>query len=422
MKKLILTSLLGILVFNLSAQNLERVKDMIRNKRLDNARTEIDKIAANEKYKKNAEVWYTKAKVYAAIADDSTLAATVPNAREEAFNALKDYLKLDTKQAITLQLDQFQPLLAIYQGYFREGANAFNDKKFDAALEEFKRAGEVSTLMADKGWSNVKLDTTIILYSAVAAQNARKDDEAAKYYQILADNKVATGEEMADCYKWLADYFYRRDKPEEAQKYLTLGKELFPNDGFWASMELDMLRDQGDKNLLFSKYEEVIRMNPGKYEYPYNYALELYDYGYKQDVAERPENSVEIIARAEENMKKALELNPASHQAMLVIGQINYNRGVDLQNEAASIKSTAAEDTKKRAELRQNANKYYDAAIPYLEKVYTKLDPMGKLGPEDRNALKNALDILIIIYDQKNQKEKVKELETIYNNVESKHS
>ena len=68
-------------------------------------------------------------------------------------------------------------------------------------------------------------------------------DDAATYYAKLADAKVH-GEGMDQIYKWLVVYY--ADKKDEANmtKYIGLGKQVYPADGFWESYELDYLREK----------------------------------------------------------------------------------------------------------------------------------------------------------------------------------
>lgn len=417
MKKIFFTSVLAFAGLSLTAQNLEKVKTMLKDNKIEAAKNEIDKIAATEKWQKNPDVFYTKAKVYAAISDNEAEYAKVPDAREQSYEALKKYIAMDNKQYVSLQLDQFQPLTSIYHGYYKDGTVNFNEKDFKGAYNNFLKAGDVSQLMVEKGWSTVPFDTTVILYTAVAAQNAKMGPEAAKYYTILTNARV-NGEGMEDCYKWLADYYSREEKIDSAQKYLALGRELFPEDTWWTSMELDMIREKGDKDALFNMYERAVKESPDKMEYSYNYALELYDYAYHSDVTKRPTNSAELINKVESLLKRTLELQPENHQALLVLAQVLYNQGVDIQNEAVNIKGSKPEDVKKRADMKEEAIANYDKAIPYLEEIVTKLENKAELAREEKSSLRNALDILITIYDQKNAKDKMKVFEDKYNKLD----
>src|SRR5918993_1665514 len=95
MKSIILAVLFAITSFGVFAQKIDKAKDLLKNNKLDQAKTEVDNFLAVEKNQSNSEAWYIKAKVYSAIAKDSTLKSTVPNSREVTFDALKKYIELE---------------------------------------------------------------------------------------------------------------------------------------------------------------------------------------------------------------------------------------------------------------------------------------------------------------------------------------
>src|SRR5690349_2530699 len=115
MKKLLLTALLAVVGFLSQAQKLEKAKDLLSRKKLTDAKTEIDNVLAVEKNKNVPEAWYTKAKIYGAIAADSSLKSTVPDARGTALEAMKTYLNMESgekdasKRNIQLTLDNNAP-------------------------------------------------------------------------------------------------------------------------------------------------------------------------------------------------------------------------------------------------------------------------------------------------------------------------
>jgi hypothetical protein len=120
-------------------------------------------------------------------------------------------------------------------------------------------------------------------------------------------------------------------------------------------------------------------------------------------------------------LKKCLEIQPDYPQAALVLGQISYNAGVDLQAQTKKIPGKAPDDIKKRADLRVAAGKKFDEAIPYLEQVDKDLGAQGKLKKDQRDALKDAYDILTTIYQEKNIKDKIDYWTNKYNNVDKDH-
>lgn len=414
-----LTALLAAVGFLSQAQKLEKAKDLLSRKKLTDAKTEIDNVLAVEKFKNNSEAWYTKAKVYGAIAADSSLKSSVPDARNTAFEAMKTYLDLETKEKdaakrnIQLTLDNNAPLIDLYTGYSKDAASFYNASNFNDAFVNFKNSLAIFDLMSAKGIIPIKLDTTTTLYAGISAEKAQKPDDAAIYYGKIAEAK-AKGEGFVEIYKWLADYYRRKDDIANASKFSALGREVYPQDQFWTGFELDMAREKGNKEDLFKKYEQVISENPDNYLFLFNYGVELYQTGYDPDASKRPANSKELIAKAIEVMTKTLEKKPDYANASMVLGQIYYNQGVEINNENKNIRpqgnvKLTPDQLKKKEELRAETAKKFDQALPYLMKVDELLDTQGKLKMEDKDNLKNALDLLIIINEEKvNQLEQKK--------------
>jgi hypothetical protein len=419
MKKMVLTALLAAVGFLSQAQKLEKAKDLLSRKKLTDAKTEIDNVLAVEKNKTVSEAWYTKAKVYGAIAADSSLKSTVPDARNTAFEAMKTYLELETKEKdaakrnIQLTLDNNAPLIDLYTGYSKDAASFYNASNFNDAFVNFKNSLAIFDLMSAKGIIPIKLDTTTTLYAGISAEKAQKPDDAAVYYGKIAEAK-AKGEGFVEIYKWLADYYRRKDDIANASKFSALGREVYPQDQFWTGFELDMAREKGNKDDLFKKYEQVIKENPDNYLFLFNYGVELYQTGYDPDASKRPANSKELIAKAIEVMTKTLEKKPDYANASMVLGQIYYNQGVEINNENKNIRpqgnvKLTPDQLKKKDELRAETAKKFEQALPHLVKVDELLDSQGKLKMEDKDNLKNALDLLIIINEEKvNQLEQKK--------------
>jgi hypothetical protein len=419
MKKMVLTALLAAVGFLSQAQKIEKAKDLLSKKKLTEAKNEIDAVLAVEKNKTSGDAWYQKAKIYGAIAADSSLKATVPDARNTAFEAMKTYLDLESKEKdaakrnIQLTLDNNAPLIDLYTGYSKDAASFYNASNYNDAFVNFKNSLAIFDLMSARNIIPIKLDTTTTLYAGISAEKANKPDDAAIYYGKIAEAK-AKGEGFVEIYKWLADYYRRKDDVANASKFSALGREVYPGDQFWTGFELDMAREKGNKDDLFKKYEQVIKENPDNYLFLFNYGVELYQTGYDPDASKRPSNSKELIAKAVEVMSKTLEKKPDYANANMVLGQIFYNQGVEINNEnknirpAGNVKLTP-DQLKKKEELRVETAKKFDQALPYLVKVDEILDAQGKLKMEDKDNLKNALDLLIIINEEKvNQLEQKK--------------
>jgi hypothetical protein len=423
MRRLFLTGFLALIGMGLFAQSVDKAKDLLKAGKLADAKTEIDKVLAVDKNQKNGEAWYTKLKIYNAIAASPTLSGQFPDARDSAFAALKTYTVVDDKKLLLLQLDGYKPVNEIYQGYFQIGANDYNGNKYDSALHNFKGALETSSFMNAKGWTTLKIDTTSTLYAGISAEKAGKKDTAAVYYSRLADAKIKmiNNSNMIDIYKWLVDYYNTKKDEANTRKYISIAKELYPDDLFWPSTELDNARAKGNKDSLFVLYDSIVTHFPKNYLFFFNFGLELYQYASDTSSGHKPANADTLTSKAQEMLKKCLDLQPDYPQAALVLGQISYNAGVDLQADTKKIPGKGPDDIKKRADLRIAAGKKFDEAIPYFEKVDQDLGSKGKLKMEEKSALKDAYDLLITIYETKGVKDKAAAYTDKFNNVDKNH-
>src|SRR6478735_2359651 len=196
MKKMVLTALLAAVGFLSQAKKIEKAKDLLSKKKLTEAKTEIDAVLAVDKNKTSADAWYQKAKIYGAIAGDSSLKATVPDARNTAFEAMKTYLDMESKEKdaakrnIQLTLDNNAPLIDLYTGYSKDAASFYNASNYNDAFVNFRNSLAIFDLMSAKGIIPIKLDTTTTLYAGISAEKANKPDDAAIYYGKIAEAKA----------------------------------------------------------------------------------------------------------------------------------------------------------------------------------------------------------------------------------------
>ena len=85
----------------------------------------------------------------------------------------------------------------------------------------------------------------------------------------------------------------------------------------------------------------------------YNVLGHVYERGFKD------------YAKAEENYKKAFEIDANSVEALSNLGRIYFNQGVDKQSEANMIN-----DSKKYQEELNKAKDFFKQALPFYEKAH----------------------------------------------------
>jgi hypothetical protein len=414
---------MAVVISGLFAQSVDKAKDLLKANNLAGAKDEIDKALMVEKNQKNAEAWYTKVKVYNAIAADNNLKGQYPDALIQSLDALKKYVQYDDKKSVLLAADGYKPVNEIYQGLFTLGAANYNAQKWNDAYTDFTNALSAISFMYKQGWIKQNMDTTSTLYAGISAEKSDKRDSALIYYKIIADSGITKigGNDMAEIYKWLSDYYTRKGDKANAAKYIALGKSKYPNDIFYDELELDNLRKVGPKDSLFAKYEAINKEHPDSSIYFFNYGLELYQYATDTSSGKKVANSDELIKKAQDKLLISTKLNPNYAQANLVLGQIAYNEGVEFQTLGKPKGNTNAAELKQRQDYRAESAKKFDEAIPYLEKVEATLGTQGKLKKADKVALRDSYDMLVTIYESKKDQAKIAYWTDKYNNVDKVH-
>lgn len=421
MKKIMLIALMAGWTLGLSAQNLNKVKGMLEDKELDKAKEGIDALLTAPKNQKNAEVWYTKAKIYGAIAASDQFKTLVADGRTEAFEAIKKAQEIDKNKATTLlTVDSYKPIYDLYGSYFDAAASQYNAEKYEDALANFKKSGEIGDYIFEQGWGLYKLDTTLNYYAALSAMNAKKDDEAVAYFQKLADAKVAAKPEHVTIYRYLAKYYLDKKDIPNMQKYVALGRELYPKDDYLPLVEFDYLRSQGDKKAIYAKYEELIAANPEGFDMILDYANELFNETHVSDAKDRPADYAERCVKIEELYKKALALKPDALEANLNLAKHYFNQALFIEEDADKIKGKTPEDLKKKEELKAQVVALCDKAIPPFEVVFKEYDNKGTLKLSEKSEFKSACNNLAYCYDRKGDKAKSDFYQKKYDEVDQR--
>lgn len=423
MKRVLFTVIMAFAGTVLFAQDIKKTKEFIAANAWEKAKESVDATLANPKNQKNAEAWYLKAKVYSNLSSNPATKATAPaDARLQALEAVKKCQELDKTQAqLFLTVDQYQPVFNLYTSTFEEAAAKYNDEKYVDALAGFKNAGVFGDYIFGQGWGLYKLDTTLTYYTALSALNAKNEEDAVKYFTRLADARVAASPEQATSYRYLAKYYY--DKKDEANmmKYVKAGSELYPKDDYLPLLELDFVRDKGDKVALYKKYEEMIATNPQNFDVLFEYGNELFAETHVPDASKRPANYADNLKKIEELYTKAAALKPENSDVWLSLGKHYYNQALFKEDESRAIKGTKPEDVKKKADISADVVALCEKSIMPLEKVYTMFEGQGKLKTHDRSNFKSACSLLNYAYDKKKDKAKADMYQKKYDDADKTH-
>jgi len=409
MQRFLLSLLIILGSSNLFAQSIEDIEAQVAKGEYDKAKTSVDAFLAKEKNAAKPDGWWYKGVIYNEIAKSEKYKSLAPDGRNEAFNAFKKYYELDPK-AIRATLEQHVRLFDIYNGYFDLGVAGFGASKFDDAYSNFKNALMVEEYIGSKGYEYngfkfPAFDTTLIQNIALSAYRAKRDEDAVIYYKKIADQRIA-GKDNVDIYQLLIEYYLKKNDQVNKEKYLALGRELYPADDRWYQMELEEV-DAKDKKALFAKYEELMPKYPDKYILSYNYAVELFNLTYAGDI--KPADYKEKQQKLEGVLMKTLAINKTYPEANVLMARHYYNVLYDLQDEMQAIKGNTAADQKKKADMKTKMNGAADQLIMYSQTAYDLYGAKATLKAGEKGNYKVVAGYLSTAYDVKGDKAKADE-------------
>lgn len=413
MKKISMFVTLCFASVSISAQNLDDVNKLLGNQKFAEAKAAIDKILADPKNASKSDAWYFKGRAYNAYSYDKQITLTEKfDIKLAAFEAFKKVQELDTKD-MRLKLENYLSYIDLYGGFYDVGANAFNEKNYDASLEAFKKTMEVEKYIQSKGYTytDVKLhalDTGLVLNTAIAAMQAKKIEEAVSYYRMLTDANVSE-KQYQEVYEYLVDYYSKKDDQANLQLMLQKGKTIYPESEFWTDVEVENVKKKGDKAALFAKYDDLITQYPTNFLLPYNYAIEMYNMLYVGD--DKPANADVQKLKLTEVLKKAIA-NDKGIDASVLMTKHLYNVSSDLSVEVNKVKGTKPEDVKKKADIAAKAKSAMNEFLSYGDKVIAFYEPqLQSLKPVQKATFKELLTNMSEVYTYQKNAAKAAEME-----------
>lgn len=404
MRKLIFFAIMVASSLTMYAQSLEDVQEKVNKGKFGEAREKLDKLLADPKGQKNPNAWYYKGIVYYNLGLDSTL--TDKDYRQESYDAFKKYYEMDAKNVMGT-LEQNARMFQLYDAYYNAGIRAFNAKNFEASFHNFSTALNVANYINNKKFTyeNVNLpalDTNLILNTAAAASKANMTDSAMAYYKILADAKLSAPDYI-EVYQLLIDHYAKKNDAANKDKYLALGKELYPTNDYWYDVELTPLAN--DKPKLISKYEELVSTNPTSYYLAYNYAVELFNYLYANEKA--PADAASLEPKLEPAIANAIKVKAGPDPNLLMVRFLS-EKVYRLEDQGRLVKGTTPADAKKRQAIVAETNALWDKLTPYAQEAFTGYSTKQDLKGYEKANLKFVSNVLVDYYTMKKDAAKAK--------------
>ena len=396
---------------DINAQDVKKVRTTLAlaqipragAQKLEDAKTEIDKLAADPKASANPEVLALKAEIYGLIAADSSLRTKYPNADIEGLQTLKKYLAVEPTEK-TLKADGYTGVNQIYASLFNTGVKLYNEKNWEAAFDKFKNVAELSDTLIKRKWTNSAFDTTANLYAGVTAQNAKKEAEAAKYYGALASQKVK-GQDYESLYEFLTKYYLNNKNEAEFKKYIALAKEVYPTNELWSDLEFVYQTKNAEPADMLKRFNEDDAA--GKLT-----ASNYFDYGnmFVSDKKIRdmdPSKRSEFTNKAIYAFTKASEKDTANALASYNVGVTTYAQWEELLEAARQIKGTTADIKAKRAAADKLADAAADKSLVWMERAFNSLAAKSTRSNLEKGTLSKSTDLLYNLYAYKKDRSKV---------------
>lgn len=371
---------------------------------IQDAKTSIDKASTNEKTSALPLTYALKGAIYSSLAVDDTVPATsLPNFKI-ADDALAKAKVLDSvKHENKAMIDNAYLNLAQYQ--FNAGRAAYANKKYDDAYKAFDYFRQIRPD-----------DTTALYVTGLAASNQGASDPKYYAYAIAKYKKLETTNFSRNpgIYQDLASIYLITKDTTDAFKTISDGVAKFPSNNDLRRKEIEIGLQSGKQDQLLSTVDAAIAADPKNallYYYDgltYSQIAEAYGAQAKKakDAAAKAalqQKKLDNFAKAAEQYKKALAINPNDFPTNLNLGYVLISPAIDEYN-AANLLPTSKQKEYEAAVAKSKAD--FDAAKPYLQKAVD-------LNPKSVDALNNLKTYYLGIQDAADANKIQKQIEAL---------
>jgi len=409
MKKIILSVALIFPAMYLMAQDDAVIQLYLAQKQYDKAKDEVDKMVANpklkDKDKPTAYLWQML--VYSSLYADSAMTSKYPGADAVAMDAFYKYqaLEPDLKK---MKEQHFESGIAnIYNGYLNTGNTFWKNKQWDSAFKYFSNAKRLGDVLISNKLTQATGDTTILLFTGYAAQNAQMLDTAASYYGQVADMKVS-GQEYEDVYKYLVQHYFQKKDDVNFKKYLALAKELYPNDNsLWTQYEMENMTSNTSLTDLLQKYNQEAAAGTLDENKLLSYAQAFESNDSAQLKGLDSTQRIQLKMTAGQAYGKAFNLADTNGTYAFGAGYYDYVAFEVLDDRYHSNSGESAALKSKRAAIAKEQMGYADSSITWLEKAFSILNAKQDRARNETANLNRAVNYLSNLYLWKRDRTKV---------------
>jgi len=409
MQKIILITSLFLITVITKAQpgkvqaawrNLSDYESSFDTSSLSKANEAIQLALVNEKTKDDAKTWLYKSKIEMYLykedykknelknkgnSDVKELSYQLSNAKfiDDATKSIQKTKELDKDKSYENDIKIFHSQLV--QELNNVAYSKYKARKFeDAAL-----------LFSDQYIITKQLgivDTNVLYNAVLCATKTGKHLLTKQYAEMMINEKIAN----SFAYTSLFDAKLALNDSTGALEAIKSGRVAFPNDTYLMNKETEFFIQQGDATKAMENLNKAIVATPNNATL-YLVRGNIYDNMANPLKGEKPINFEELILKAEQDYKKATELDPKNFDAWYNCGAVYNNLGSFYQYKADAIPKVNAE----QKALAEKAQSLFKNAVANLEKAIS-------INPEDVPSL-TALRKLYLIIGEKAKSEQISE-------------
>lgn len=255
------------------------------------------------------------------------------------------------------------------------GVEGFNKEDYEKAIFSFTSVLDInkSKVLTEEEI----IDTAIIYNIALAAYNAEKFDIAKDYFKQSVDLDYGGSDAVL-----LLNQIYENEKDSASiGETLKIGFEKYPEDSRILTKLINLYLSAKKNDEALEYLNKAIEKDPSNATYYYARGV-LYDQS-------------KDIDKAEIDYLKCIELDAEYYNALYNVGVIYFNQGVEAHNIANEIS-----DLKKYNVAKNEANKLFEKALPYMEKALQIIESDPDALNEDKANLYDSLRNLYYRFDK----------------------
>jgi len=371
----------------------QTASNYLKDGKLDKAMEAINQCVQDPSTAQDAKSWFIRGNIYLELSNtkDEKFKTLDPEPLSKALESYRKAIEFDPKKEF---YDDIVAKLSWQRdNYYNSGVENYNNKTFREAMIDFEKGAEVLEL------ANIS-DTSSLLNAATCASLANDRESSKKLFLKL----LKMNYKSESLYITLSDIYRQEKDSATALKYVRMGQQVYPEDHrlFLAETNIYLTFNNTGKAL----QNLQVALAKDSLNYSVAFALgTIYD-NLSNDTTKSVAERDKTFANAIESYTRSIRQNPDYFEG-------NYNLGAMYVNKAASINDEAnklpLDETAKFDKLKNEADKYLEKALPYLEKAV-------ELQPTDMNTLIT----LKQIYVRTNRHDKVKEVQGKINEVQQK--